>query len=181
MLKHFELIFFCIFLGEMQLKFAGMGGLKYYFAEPFNQFDFLLVTSSIPNVVSTIAGTQPFINLSMLRVLKMLRLLKLLRKTRQLIMVVAKAAKPMGNLLLFIVFVLSLFAIFGMQMFSGRICTEKLASATAKCPEASTPRTNMDTFTKALFALFQVMSGGLTLSRSLTPPMSNRDPSADGR
>ena len=134
MLGHFEVIFFCIFLGEMQLKFMGMGGLKYYFAEPFNQFDFVLVTTSIPSVVSTLAGTEPFINLSMLRVMKMLRLLKLLRKTRQLILVVAKAAKPMGNLLLFIVFVLSLFAIFGMQMFAGKICEVNLSGSDTMCP-----------------------------------------------
>jgi len=159
MLGHFEVIFFCIFLGEMQLKFMGMGGLKYYFAEPFNQFDFVLVTTSVPSVISTLAGTTPFINLSMLRVMKMLRLLKLLSKTRQLILVVAKAAKPMGNLLLFIVFVLSLFAIFGMQMFAGRICDVKLASMEEMCPAESTPRTNMDDFAKALFALFQVMTG----------------------
>ena len=35
-------------------------------------------------------GTEPFINLSMLRVMKMLRMLKLLRKTRALILVVAR-------------------------------------------------------------------------------------------
>lgn len=165
MLMDFEIIFFFIFFGEMQLKFIGMGGLMWYFSEPFNQFDFVLVTSSIPTVIANIAGTEPFINLSMLRVLKMLRMLRLLRKTRQLIMVVAKASKPMGNLLLFIIFTLSLFSIFGMQMFAGQVCegdlvdSDQIVLGGQICPDDELPRTNMDTFFNALFALFQVMTG----------------------
>jgi hypothetical protein len=137
-----------------------MGGLKFYFSEPFNQFDFVLVTSSIPSTIANIAGTEPFVNLSMLRVMKMLRMLKLLRKTRALILVVARAQKPMGNLMLFMAFTLSLFAIFGMNMFAGIICEEDLVNDT--CPSydyPTTPRTNMNTFPAALFALYQVMTG----------------------
>jgi len=158
-LKHFEVIFCGIFLGEMGLKFAGMGGWKFYFAEPFNQFDFLLVTTSIPSAVSTIAGTAPFINLSMLRVLKMLRMLKLLKKTRQLLMVVAQAAKPIGNLGLFILFTLSIAAIFGMALFGGLMCDVYFDPVTEECPSDEVPRVRFDTFPMSVYALFQVMTG----------------------
>jgi len=157
MLKHFELIFLAIFATEMGLKFSGMGGLKYYFAEAFNQFDFVLVTSSVPSAISTIMGTEPFVNLSMLRVMKMLRMLKLLRKMRQLLLVVAQAGKPIGNLVLFILFTLSIFGIFGMALFGGYMCEEN--GWGEDCPWELTPRTKFSTFGLSVFALFQCMTG----------------------
>jgi len=156
-LKIYEVCFTCIFLGEMILKFVAMGGLKYYFAEPFNQFDFVLVTTSIPSAVATLAGTEPFLNLSMLRVLKMLRMLKLLSKTRQLLYVVAQAAKPIGNLTLFIFFSMSIFAICGMALFEGLMCDVNFDPDTEVCPEL--PRVTFDSFMKSLYVLFQVMTG----------------------
>jgi len=155
MLERCEVIFFFIFLTEMLLNWAVMGGLKFYFAEPFKILDFVLVLSSIPQVAAAMGSGGTSINFSMLRVMKMLRLLKFLPETQQLIMIVASAIKPMLNLLLFISFVTILFGIFGMQMFSQKLCNVDLVDDVC----AVYPRTNFDTILYALQALFQVMTG----------------------
>jgi voltage-dependent calcium channel L type alpha-1S len=149
MLAAFSFIFFVIFLIEMGLKFKGMGGLKWYFAVGFNTFDFVLVMSAFPDAIAYLAGTQPFINLSMLRVFRLFRMFKLIRSMRQLLEVVASAGKAIGNLIIFIFFFVLIFAIFGMQMFSGK-CREE---------DGSIPRTNFDGTGDALLALFQTMTG----------------------
>ena len=149
LLSALSFCFFVIFLVEMGLKFKGMGGLKWYFAVGFNTFDFVLVWSAFPDAIAYLAGTQPFINLSMLRVFRLFRMFKLIRSMRQLLEVVASAGKAIGNLIIFIFFFVLIFAIFGMQMFSGK-CREE---------DGSIPRTNFDGTGDALLALFQTMTG----------------------
>eukprot|EP00658_Telonema_sp_P-2_P084296 TRINITY_DN931_c0_g1_i5.p1 TRINITY_DN931_c0_g1~~TRINITY_DN931_c0_g1_i5.p1 ORF type:complete len:1358 (+),score=416.38 TRINITY_DN931_c0_g1_i5:162-4235(+) len=149
MLAVMEFLFFVFFLGEMVLKFIGMGGLKWYFAVGFNQFDFVLVMSAFPSAIGFLAGSDSAINLSMLRVFRLFRLFKLMRSMRQLLAVVAAAGKAIGNLIVFIFFFVLIFGIFGMQMFSGKM----------KDAEGETPRINFEGTPGALLALFITMTG----------------------
>eukprot|EP00656_Telonema_subtile_P003728 TRINITY_DN11687_c0_g2_i8.p1 TRINITY_DN11687_c0_g2~~TRINITY_DN11687_c0_g2_i8.p1 ORF type:complete len:2048 (+),score=517.82 TRINITY_DN11687_c0_g2_i8:88-6231(+) len=149
MLAAMEFVFFIVFLSEMFLKFKGMGGLKWYFAVGFNQFDFVLVMSAWPAVIAYLSQSGGVINLSMLRVFRLFRIFKLIRSMRQLLDVVASAGKAIGNLMVFIFFFVLIFAIFGMQMFSGKVTDA----------DGAVPRTNFDGTGGSLLALFQTMTG----------------------
>ena len=150
MLKVMEVFFCFVFVTEMSIKWAGMGGLSNYF-EPFmNKFDFVLVVSSIPSAIAILLTMELGVPaVSLLRVFRLFRLFRLMRQMRQLIDVVSSSMMAISNLLVFILFNLMIFAIFGMQIFAGKMLDE----------DGETPRTNFDNFPRASLALFQVMTG----------------------
>jgi len=143
-----NIIFSAVFVIEMCLKWKGLGGLKYYFENPYNVVDFFIVLSSLPDFL-TLALNIKGANLSPLRACRLFRLLRLLRQMRQLIDVIMSSAKAISNLVVFIMASLIIFGILGVQLFAGRVFDG----------DGELPRANFDTFPEALLALFQVMTG----------------------
>lgn len=144
-----EVVFTLIFVGEMMCKFMGLGGLKWYFENPYNILDFFLVVTSIPSVFEILFGTESAFNLSPIRACRLFRLFRLIEAMRQLIDVIMSSAKAISNLLVFILFALFIFAILGLQLFAGQVFDE----------DGELPRSNFDTFPVAVLTLFQVMTG----------------------
>lgn len=69
--------FSCIFILEFILKLAGLG-VKYYFIDPFNRFDCLIVMTSILDLLLTNVFVQSNINsVTYLRTARLLRIFKL--------------------------------------------------------------------------------------------------------
>lgn len=148
MLEWAEVGFFCIFMAEMVLKCIGFGGLKWYFTNNSNVFDFCIILVSIPFSFSVIFSYS-FPNLTIFRLFRLARLLRtfrFLRSLGEIIDVVTQAGKAIANLLVFMTISYIIVAIFMMQLMSRKI------------PEEAS-RNNFDCFGQSLLTLFVVMSG----------------------
>lgn len=135
-IDHIESVFGLIFIIEMLLKWYGFGGLKWYFQDWYNNFDFLLVAVSIPSLVSTLSGQGGGVNLSFFRVFRMFRILRAFRVLRQLheiIQVVTQATKAIVNLCIFIFFSIIITAIFMLQLCAGKMGQAELGGGAAPC------------------------------------------------
>ena len=129
-LEIMNFIFTIIFIIEMVLKIPGLGP-KLYFSDYFNIFDFIIVISSI---VELIMGPPAFISgsdeggggggISALRSFRLFRIFKLAAKwkaMRQLLDLIVVTAIQMGNFMLLFFLFLYIYALLGMQFFAGRM------------------------------------------------------------
>jgi hypothetical protein len=126
-----ESIFLYLYTLEMFLKILGLGFILNrgsYLRDPWNLLDFIIVTSGyLPLVMQGNSG----VNLSGLRSLRVLRPLKTvtaIKKLRSLIVTIFSAIPYLLEIMVVLVFVFLIFAIAGLQMFSGLLqnsCTDR--------------------------------------------------------
>ena len=134
---------------------AGMGGIRWYFRDASNSFDFILVVTSLPEAFAHITDNAGSINLSVLRVMRLLRIFRafrsfrLLRSMKEIVDVVFMAFKAIANLLVFMTFAIMIGAIVAMNILGGKMEDE----------EGLNPRLNFDTFFESCLSLFVIMTG----------------------
>lgn len=131
-----------VFIGEMTLKIVGLG-VKEYFADHYNFFDFFVVVSSIVELVvesfAADSGRGGGSKLSALRGMRLFRLFKLARSWKSMRKILATMGIALGSLWpLTIVWVMFMyiFGLFGMQTVGARL----------KYFKTDTPRSNFDQF-----------------------------------
>jgi len=140
-----EVFFASIFVFEMVYKMLTRGGVRKYFSNKWNAFDFVIVVTSIVDLLVT-----NFISLSFLRLLRLLRVIKLLRQSPDIVKIVTaitRSLAALGNLMMFLLLLLVVYSLLGMQLYGGKF-------------PPSTKRGNFDTFFDSILSLFQVVTGG---------------------
>uniref|UniRef100_A0A8C6I0X2 Voltage-dependent N-type calcium channel subunit alpha n=1 Tax=Mus spicilegus TaxID=10103 RepID=A0A8C6I0X2_MUSSI len=153
MLKCLNIVFTSMFSMECILKIIAFGVLN-YFRDAWNVFDFVTVLGSITDILVTeIAETNNFINLSFLRLFRAARLIKLLRQgytIRILLWTFVQSFKALPYVCLLIAMLFFIYAIVGMQVF-GNIALDDDTSINR--------HNNFRTFLQALMLLFRSATG----------------------
>ncbi|XP_036095311.1 voltage-dependent N-type calcium channel subunit alpha-1B isoform X3 [Rousettus aegyptiacus] len=153
LLKGLNVAFTSVFSMECLLKIVAFGVLN-YFRDAWNVFDFVTVLGSITDILVTeIAETNNFINLSFLRLFRAARLIKLLRQgytIRILLWTFVQSFKALPYVCLLIAMLFFIYAIIGMQVF-GNIALDDDSSINR--------HNNFRTFLQALMLLFRSATG----------------------
>ncbi|XP_054582795.1 voltage-dependent N-type calcium channel subunit alpha-1B isoform X2 [Eptesicus fuscus] len=153
MLKCLNIVFTSMFSMECVLKIVAFGVLN-YFRDAWNVFDFVTVLGSITDILVTeIAVSNNFINLSFLRLFRAARLIKLLRQgytIRILLWTFVQSFKALPYVCLLIAMLFFIYAIIGMQVF-GNIALDDDSSINR--------HNNFRTFLQALMLLFRSATG----------------------
>uniref|UniRef100_A0A6I8NS10 Voltage-dependent N-type calcium channel subunit alpha n=1 Tax=Ornithorhynchus anatinus TaxID=9258 RepID=A0A6I8NS10_ORNAN len=153
MLKCLNVVFTSMFSMECVLKIIAFGVLN-YFRDAWNVFDFVTVLGSITDILVTeIAVSNNFINLSFLRLFRAARLIKLLRQgytIRILLWTFVQSFKALPYVCLLIAMLFFIYAIIGMQVF-GNIALDDETSINR--------HNNFRTFLQALMLLFRSATG----------------------
>ncbi|XP_041481260.1 voltage-dependent calcium channel type A subunit alpha-1-like isoform X7 [Lytechinus variegatus] len=117
-LKYLNIAFTVLFTIEAILKLIAFG-IRNYFKEGWNTFDFITVVGSVADVIISEVG-EGFINLSVLRLFRAARLIKLLRQgssIRILLWTFIQSFKALPWVCLLIWMLFFIYAIIGMQIF----------------------------------------------------------------
>ncbi|XP_035706296.1 voltage-dependent calcium channel type A subunit alpha-1 isoform X5 [Folsomia candida] len=150
-LSRLNSVFTALFLLECILKLISFG-VKNFFKDPWNIFDFITVIGSIIDAVA-VEFSVDFINLAFLRLFRAARLIKLLRQgytIRILLWTFVQSFKALPYVCLLIAMLFFIYAIIGMQVF-GNIQLN---------PESSITRhNNFRNFLQGLMLLFRCATG----------------------
>ncbi|XP_067216065.1 voltage-dependent calcium channel type A subunit alpha-1 isoform X5 [Linepithema humile] len=150
-LKYMNMCFTGMFTVECILKIAAFG-VKNFFKDAWNTFDFITVIGSIVDALVIEFG-ENFINVGFLRLFRAARLIKLLRQgytIRILLWTFVQSFKALPYVCLLIAMLFFIYAIIGMQVF-GNIALD---------PESSiTKHNNFQSFIQGLMLLFRCATG----------------------
>nr|XP_029732754.1 voltage-dependent calcium channel type A subunit alpha-1-like isoform X7 [Aedes albopictus] len=150
-LKYLNMGFTGMFSVETILKIIGFG-VKNFFKDPWNIFDFITVIGSIIDALVLELGENSF-NVGFLRLFRAARLIKLLRQgytIRILLWTFVQSFKALPYVCLLIAMLFFIYAIIGMQVF-GNIELE---------PESAITRhNNFRSFVQGLMLLFRCATG----------------------
>lgn len=120
-LERLNQIFIAIFSTECLLKIFALR--YYYFKEPWNLFDFVVVILSLAGLVLSDLISKYFVSPTLLRVVRVakvgrvLRLVKGAKGIRTLLFALAMSLPALFNICLLLFLVMFIFAIFGMSFF----------------------------------------------------------------
>ncbi|XP_016094871.1 calcium channel, voltage-dependent, P/Q type, alpha 1A subunit, b [Sinocyclocheilus grahami] len=152
-LKNLNIVFTTLFFMECVLKIIAFG-VRNYFRDAWNIFDFVSVIGSITDILVTELWDN-FINLSFLRLFRAARLIKLLRQgetIRILLWTFVQSFKALPYVCLLIAILFFIYAIIGMQLF-GNLALDKEEDS------AINEHNNFRTFIMALMLLFRSATG----------------------
>ncbi len=124
LLHHIDHFFIWFFLVEMLVKWKALG-LKKYFSDGWNIFDFFLVAVSVPSILlnlapemfSFIPQTSLLLVFRMFRLLRMFRFLRFIPNMEHLLKGVSRAMKASVFVFLALMFLNFMFALFTCHMF----------------------------------------------------------------
>nr|XP_042895936.1 sodium channel protein para [Parasteatoda tepidariorum] len=148
-LERLNIFFIAIFTAECVLKIFALR--MYYFKEPWNVFDFVVVTLSILGIVLKDLIAKYFVSPTLLRVVRVvkvgrvLRLVKGARGIRTLLFALAMSLPALFNICLLLFLVMFIYAIFGMSFFM-----------TVKHRGGVDENFNFETFGQSMILLFQM-------------------------
>ncbi|XP_034948343.1 voltage-dependent calcium channel type A subunit alpha-1 isoform X7 [Chelonus insularis] len=150
-LKYMNICFTGMFTVECILKIAAFG-VRNFFKDPWNTFDFITVIGSIVDALVVEFG-ENFINVGCLRLFRAARLIKLLRQgytIRILLWTFVQSFKALPYVCLLIAMLFFIYAIIGMQVF-GNIALD---------PDTSIyEHNNFQSFIQGLMLLFRCATG----------------------
>jgi hypothetical protein len=146
-------VFVFIYSVELMVK-AGALGFRPYFRSRLNKLDFFIVSSSYVGFYLLAFGNDEdavsadALNaIQLLRVLRIAKLVFRLRYLRELLELAFSSSKALWSLVMFLMFMVTLFGIIGMHLFA------------SKCHESGTlPPTSFGSFSGSVLALFQIIT-----------------------
>ncbi|XP_019621227.1 PREDICTED: sodium channel protein type 2 subunit alpha-like isoform X2 [Branchiostoma belcheri] len=174
-LELINIIFIAVFTFEAVLKIVGQRW--YYFKQPWNIFDFVVVVMSLLGLILADFIAKYFVSPTLLRVVRVARIGRVLRLIRgakgirTLLFALALSLPALLNIGLLLFLVMFIFAIFGMSNF-----------AYVKKSNGLNDVINFETFGNSMITLFQVStSAGWNgiLDPLINDGPPNCDPSAD--
>ena len=149
-------VFNAVFIYEMITKIMGMGYLN-YLAIPFNCLDHFIVGTSILNYFGDLlpgASAARLLRIFRLfRIAKVVRILYKYQSIKRLLDTVAGAGSMLANLTLFILFVVTVFAIMGMHLMGDNINTCSQPTGVMAGDPLSTCGADFSTHCKDMLAL----------------------------
>ena len=143
-LRRLDIFFTCLFIVEMCTKVIALGfacGQGSYLSSPWNQVDFAIVLVSI--LVLLAEALPQLQSLRVLRVARVLRPLRLVSRNAGMKLIITslfKAMPAVGNVFAVVLCLQVVFAIIGMQLFSGTMasCNNPAYRTRAECEAAAT-------------------------------------------
>ena len=178
--EQFDMAFNFIFLIELLLNVWSCGGpYKNFWSSGWNIFDFIVVATGVLLMSGAIPPGSPLGNLKMMRAFRVFRLFKRIKSLNKVIMALLKAIPGVTNAFVIMVIFMMIYAILAVEYFApigqefgphppGTYVTygdEINGVSESHTIDAMTPRGFIygweyyGTFTRALFTLFQVMTG----------------------
>jgi len=153
-----DIIFTIIFTFEMIIKMLGLG-IKQYFKDHWNQFDFIVVFGAWINLSLTHFAKHLNVgfDLTILRIVRLfrvsrlIRLVKSLQRLKALLRTLIISLPSLGNVGTLLLLMYIVFAIIGVAFFS------KIPQSAAS--ECITPQMNFETFSTAFLTLFVLSTG----------------------
>ncbi|XP_067145292.1 sodium channel protein para-like isoform X2 [Centruroides vittatus] len=148
-LERLNLFFIAIFTAECVLKMFALRW--YFFKEPWNVFDFVIVILSVLSVAISDVISEILVSPTMLRVVRVvkigrvLRLVKGARGIRTLLFALAMSLPALFNICLLLFLVMFIYAIFGMSFFMN-----------VKHRDGVDENFNFETFGQSMIILFQM-------------------------
>ncbi|XP_066509267.1 voltage-dependent P/Q-type calcium channel subunit alpha-1A-like isoform X14 [Hoplias malabaricus] len=152
-LKNLNIVFTILFFMECILKMIAFG-IRNYFRDAWNIFDFVSILGSITDILVTELWNN-VINVRFLRLFRAARLIKLLRQgetIRILLWTFVQSFKALPYVCLLIAILFFIYAIIGMQLFGNLALNEEEDSAIDE-------HNNFRTFIMALMLLFRSATG----------------------
>jgi len=116
---YFEYLFSLLFILEFLLKIIAKGFVmddNTYLKNSWNVLDFIVVVSS---TASFLPGSNNFTAIRTLRILRPLRSLNQISGLKIIISALIDSIPALGNVLVFLIFIILLFAILGLHLFAG--------------------------------------------------------------
>ena len=174
--QDFDTFFNIIFLVELILNIWGCGGpLRRFWASGWNCFDFFIVTVGVVFMTGAIPPDNPLSNLKMLRAFRVFRLFKRIESLNKIIVALLLSLPGVFNAFVIVVIFLMIYAILSVEYFAplgqefgehglGQYVTFG-DNGDNHTISAETPRgfnhgwEYFGTFTRALYTLFQAMTG----------------------
>ena len=148
-----ERMFLTIFLAEMFLKWLA-NGIFSYFAISSNRFDCFLVSVSLVEQVMVLtdqgSALGPISVLRCFRLLRVIRAMRAIGALRQVVELIMQSSQSVLNCFILVLFVLTIFSLLGMQLFSGE---------SGDGFDDARFGQNFNTFLSSLLLLFQVLTG----------------------
>merc|ERR1719446_402309 len=118
-----DIIFFVLYLVEMLLKWTGLG-VRQYFKDPWNDFDFVLVVASIVDLIITQASSEqaPFPPalprvMRLFRVVRILRILKTAKNLRTIITTIRISIPGLYNISILLFIFMVIYSVICMNLF----------------------------------------------------------------
>ena len=146
-----NVVFCVVFCAEQALRMAAMG-IAGYFGPKSNWFDCLINIASVADLLS--AGAASVQAVRVLRLLRILRVLKLANRVRSLQIFLSSlllTVASLGNFVCLVALVVFVFALFGMQIFGGKL--DGLGDG------GELPRLNFDSLQMAVIAVLSIITG----------------------
>jgi len=170
-----EYTFNSLFAVELVLNMAGSGVGSFFWKNPWNVFDFVVVVVGILTMSGALEG--PLENLRMLRFFRVFRLFKRVESLNKIVTALLKAIPGVLNAFLIMLIVMCIYAIFAVEYFSsfgetgfyttvGKVADadgtlrsriNNVSSITARSMRYG--EEYYGTFSRALYTLFQVLTG----------------------
>ena len=166
-----------IFLLELLLNMAGSGAGAFFWRNPWNVFDFIVVAVGMLSETGALEGNA-LSDLKMLRFFRVFRLFKRVKSLNKIVTALLKAIPGVMNAFVIMLIVMCIYAIVGVQYFrtfgeNGTYTTEEAPTldadgnpdyrtATASAITARNMHYGLEyygTFSRSLYTLFQVLTG----------------------
>lgn len=143
-------VFVGVFGGEAMCKLIGFGP-KFYFLDPWNDFDFIIVVLSFITIDPSIFSFK-VTALRIIRVARLLKMIKVSKGLRGLLKTMVLAVGNVKNVAILLCLVYTTFTIAGMELF-GNLQYESLGDYSLE------PDANFDSFYIAFMFLFRAETG----------------------
>eukprot|EP01065_Artemidia_motanka_P049742 TRINITY_DN8328_c0_g1_i1.p1 TRINITY_DN8328_c0_g1~~TRINITY_DN8328_c0_g1_i1.p1 ORF type:complete len:2109 (+),score=672.20 TRINITY_DN8328_c0_g1_i1:54-6380(+) len=153
-----NIVFTVIFGTELLFKLLALGVWD-YFADGWNVFDAIVVTTSV--IELSVLGSAG--NVSALRALRILRVIKIARGFESLqrwVVIILKSLRASFTLSVLIFLLMFVFGLLGMQLMGNKFCgmdTSCQVQDPTQCE--CKPRANFDNIGAGLLSMFQVLTG----------------------
>ena len=147
--------FYAVFVLEMIIKMIGLG-IKLYFKDHFNKFDFFIILiSTIDLALSLAFSNKSSSSLSVFRGFRIMRILKLVKsweKLQELLSTILNTLKDIRNFFVLLLIWIFAYTLVGVEFFAYKLKFDK--ENRLNLEEGESPRVNFDGFLNSLFAVF---------------------------
>lgn len=147
-------VFTSVFVVETAIKMVGYG-IKGYFNDTWNRFDFVIVMVSVAEIIIVQMSTSNSVGgLSVLRAFRIFRILRLAKRwvtMQRLIKVIGTSLSDLGNITFLLGVFVFTFAVLGKQFFQETYTLETFPNGI--------PRWNFSDFEHSFLLVFRIMCG----------------------
>lgn len=147
MLDEANFVFSIIFAAEAGLKLLGLG-VRGYFSDRFNLFDFTLVVLSFGEMLIGGSNSSSLGAFRAIRIVRVFKLLRFMSSMMHIVNAVSRSINSFSYIALLLLLFGFIFSVLGMQIFAGT-----LGSGDAL------PRSNFDSLHWSFVTVFQVLAG----------------------